>query len=148
MLFIPFDSRLRASWSFCLRVSLIAFLCAASFGVSRAQATAPAFNFGSTMVGSSANQTVTFTFSASTTLSSVSVVTQGVTGLDFQRSTGSPGSCTTTTYAANATCTVNVVFKPAVSGARYGAAVLYNNAGTPVVVGTGYLAGIGGGPQV
>jgi len=40
------------------------------------------------------------------------------------------------------------VFKPLVSGSRYGAVVLYNNASTPAVVATGYLAGIGGGPQV
>jgi predicted outer membrane repeat protein len=110
----------------------------------RAQATSPAMALGSANVGSSTTGTVTFTFSGSTTVSSISVLTQGAAGLDFQLSTSSPGTCTATTYSTNDTCTVNIAFAPLFVGTRYGAALLLN--GTSVVA-TGLVTGVGTGGQ-
>ena len=105
-----------------------------------AQATASLVAMGNVNIGASANATVTFTFSASTTISSISVVTQGTTGLDFQPRSGSPGTCTTTTYANAATCTVNVTFSPLAPGIRFGAAVLTDNSGN---IYYGQITGVG-----
>ena len=82
-------------------------------------ATAPAQTVGE----ASSTQQVTLTFGASGTLADVSVVTQGVAGLDFIAASG--GSCAPgTSYAAGQTCTVAYTFKPLAPGMRYGAVAL------------------------
>lgn len=87
---------------------------------------------------------LSITFSVSETLGSISVLTEGVPNLDFANAGG--GSCSLgTQYAANSSCTVNVTFTPQCPGTRYGAVVLTDNNGN--VIGTGYLEGIGVGPQ-
>ena len=112
-----------------------------------AQATAPSYAFGNVNVGSTTSTTLTFTFSAATTISSVSVVTQGQTGLDFQLNTGAPGTCAAQAYPAGATCTVGVNFLPTAPGLRFGAAILYTNATTPATAAaTAFLGGTGTGP--
>lgn len=113
-------------------------------GLSFLQATAAAqTNFGSIALGSSSNATVTLTIATAGTLSSISVVTQGVPALDFTNAGG--GTCSTgTAYAAQATCTVIVTFSPAAAGTREGAVVLADSSG---VMATGYLEGTGQAPQ-
>jgi hypothetical protein len=103
-------------------------------------------NLGSVNVGTASSPaTLTFTFDTAGTLGSTSVVTQGATGLDF--TDAGTGTCAAAhSYAAASTCTVKATFTPKFSGVRYGAAVLYNNSGTPIA--TGYLQGTGTGPQV
>jgi sugar lactone lactonase YvrE len=102
--------------------------------VLRAQATAPAVALGSVAIGSTGTGTVTFTFSGSTTVASVSVVTQGVTGLDFTAGTQTTGACTATTYAAAATCTVVVNFTPQAAGLRLGAVLLLDGSSNKLAV--------------
>jgi hypothetical protein len=103
-------------------------------------------NFGGVNVGSSsAVLPVTVTFNAAATLGSIAVVTQGIPNLDFLNASG--GTCATgQAYAANATCTVNVVFTPQSAGPQYGAVVLSDNNGN--VLATGYLQGTGNGAQI
>jgi len=102
-------------------------------------------NFGAVNVGASTTAIVTVTIPAQATVSSVAVVTQGATGLDFTN--GGGGSCTAgTNYAAGQTCTVQVEFKPVYSGERYGAALLLDGSGN--VIASALLAGNGVGPQV
>ena len=90
-------------------------------------------------------QTLTFTFDASTKLGSVSVLTQGATGLDFANAgsgTCAPGAAFTTGQS----CTVNVSFTPMFNGTRNGAVVLSDTSGNAIA--TGYVQGTGAGPQV
>jgi hypothetical protein len=102
-------------------------------------------NFGSVNIGSSAASTVTLTVQSAGTLGSISVVTQGAAGLDFTNA--GTGTCVVgASYSAGQTCTVAVTFKPAYAGARYGAALLKDGSGD--VIATGFVAGIGVGPQI
>jgi streptogramin lyase len=116
-----------------------------SFTVSSAQLPL-GFNFGTVNVGSTSSAvSLTFTFATTTTLGSVAVLTQGAAGLDFANA--GTGTCAAgTNYNAGATCSVNVAFAPALSGTRNGAVVLSDNSGN--AISTGYLQGIGAGPQV
>ena len=128
----------------------VAMACVALASYASAQtahlSAATTQNFGSANIGmASSAATLTFTFDTAGVLGSTSVVTQGATGLDF--ADAGTGSCTAGhSYAAGATCTINAIFTPRLSGVRYGAAVLYNNSGTPIAA--GYLQGIGKGPEV
>jgi len=98
-------------------------------------------NFGSVNLGSSSSSSVTVLISSATTLSNIAMVTQGASGLDF--ASAGAGTCVTgTTYAAGATCTVQVAFAPKFVGTRYGAVVLSSSSG---VVATTYLQGTGAG---
>ena len=86
---------------------------------------------------------VTFNFPASTTIGSVQVVTQGVTGLDF---TLGSGSTCTGTISAGSSCTVNVTFAPIAPGLRMGAVNLFDSSGN--LLATQLIYGIGQGPAV
>jgi len=102
-------------------------------------------NFGPVNIGKSAQSTVTLTLQGAGMLGSISVVTEGVTGLDFANA--GTGTCAAgASYKAGQTCTVDVTFKPAYAGARYGAALLLDGSGD--VSATGFLAGTGVGPQI
>jgi sugar lactone lactonase YvrE len=102
-------------------------------------------NFGSINVGASATATATLTIPEAATLGSVSVVSQGATGLDFTNAGGD--SCAAgTVYAAGQTCTVQVSFKPAFAGPRYGAILLLDGSGN--LVASSLLVGTGTGPQI
>ena len=107
------------------------------------QVTAPTEPVGT----ASATQTATITLSSSFTLGSISVVTQGATGLDFNVASG--GTCTVgTAYTSGQHCSVNYTFTPTKSGTRYGAIVLFDNTTpTPVAQSTTYLIGTGTGPM-
>jgi sugar lactone lactonase YvrE len=104
-------------------------------------------NFGSVNVGSTGSTpiSISFTFDAAETLGSMTVVTQGATGLDF--ADAGTGTCKAgTDYAAGDTCTVKVIFRPRFSGARYGAAELLDGSGKVLAI--GYLQGTGVGPRM
>lgn len=102
--------------------------------------------FGAANIGTtSAAIAVTLSFNAAASLGGVSVVTQGVTGLDFANASG--GTCTIgRNYDAGASCTVNVTFSPISSGVRYGGVSLFDDSGNPIA--TAYVEGIGIGPQI
>jgi len=102
-------------------------------------------SFGAVNVGAIVTSTVTVTIPAAATLSSIAVLTQGAAGLDFTN--GGGGSCAAgTNYAAEQTCTVQVEFKPAYAGERYGAALLLDGSGN--VIASALLEGNSVGPQV
>ncbi|HEY2466539.1 MAG TPA: MBG domain-containing protein [Terracidiphilus sp.] len=86
---------------------------------------------------------VTFDFLADTTISSVKVVTQGATGLDFQLGSGS--TCAGTITAGNS-CIANVNFVPLAPGLRTGAVELLDGGGN--IIATQYVSGIGQAPQI
>jgi sugar lactone lactonase YvrE len=127
-----------------LRALLLTLAVCLARGI-HAQATAPALAIGSVALGSSTTGTVTFTFTGTQAISSVSVVTQGSTALDFQINSASPGNCTTVTPSTGGTCTVGVKFTPLAAGNRYGAALLVSSGS---VIATGYLSGVGSGGQL
>jgi sugar lactone lactonase YvrE len=106
-----------------------------------------AYAFTAQTVGvASTATTVTLAFNTTGTLGAVKVVTQGATGLDFQQSTTSGGTCAVgTTYASGQSCTVNVVFTPKGIGLRMGAVLLYDTASTPNLLATAFLSGAGNG---
>jgi large repetitive protein len=104
-------------------------------------------NFGSVTVGSSSTSSIpmAFSFSALTELGSPVVVTEGASGLDFANA--GTGTCTANaSFSSGETCTVNVTFNPAHPGPRDGGVELVNTSGD--VVASGYVQGIGSGPQV
>jgi streptogramin lyase len=112
------------------------------------RAQTPVF-FGSVNVGANSNATVTLQFVNGGTVSGTPpVLTQGISGLDFL--TVNTGTCITNgsphTYAAGATCTLNVKFKPARPGLRLGAAQMLDSSGN--ILAQTYISGIGVGPQV
>ena len=86
---------------------------------------------------------VGFNFSGATTVSQIQVVTQGVTGLDFQLGTGS--TCVNS-FSAGDSCTVNVNFAPLAPGLRMGAVNLLDSLGN--VLATRMIYGTGQGPAV
>jgi large repetitive protein len=96
-------------------------------------------------VGSAVTQTVPVTASATGAVSTVEVLTRGLTGLEF-----TAGSGTVTTPCASAsfsaignTCNESVTFTPAYPGLRVGAVVLLDVNGN--VLGTAYVSGVGQG---
>ena len=94
----------------------------------------------------SAIQTVALTLSASGTVSSINLLTQGAPNQDYQFASG--GTCTVgKAYTTGQTCTVKYTFEPTHPGTRYGAAVLYDNATPANAIATAYLNGTGTGPQ-
>jgi hypothetical protein len=66
-------------------------------------------SFGSVAIGASITSTVTLTIPAAT-LGSISVASQGATGLDFAN--GGAGTCAAgSSDQAGQTCTIEVIFK-------------------------------------
>ncbi len=102
-------------------------------------------SFGSVNVGATSANPVTVTFDTGGTLGSTLAVTQGATGLDFTNAGG--GTCAVNTaYSAGETCTMNVTFKPAHPGPRYGGVELLDGSGNLLAM--AYVQGTGVGPQV
>jgi sugar lactone lactonase YvrE len=116
-----------------------------SFTIEQANLVAAA-NIGSVNIGSSSSPApVTLTFNSASTLGSVSVLTKGVSGLDFANA--GTGTCAAgTSYNAGDTCTVAVTFTPTLSGSRTGAVVLEDGSGN--LLATAYIQGIGVGSQI
>lgn len=103
-------------------------------------------NFCSQAVGTTSGaQNVTVTATTAGTVSSIEVLTLGVSGLDFAPGAGAL-TCPGASLAPNATCTESVTFSPAYPGQRMGAVVLLNSGnnvlGTSALWGTG-VAGLG-----
>jgi sugar lactone lactonase YvrE len=102
-----------------------------------------AIDAGTVSVGSNtALPALTFSFANSATISSINVLTDGLSGLDF-------GNAGTGTCAANSTavssCTVGVQFAPTAAGLRRGAVQIVDSTGATA---TAYVYGIGSAPQV
>jgi CSLREA domain-containing protein len=92
----------------------------------------------------SATQTATIQFSGTFTVGSVSVLTLGATGLDYNPASG--GTCANGFSAKpSTTCTVKYTFTPKFAGARYGAIVVKDTSGNTQA--TVYLNGTGTGPE-
>ncbi|HEY0308282.1 MAG TPA: hypothetical protein VGB94_08975, partial [Acidobacteriaceae bacterium] len=92
-------------------------------------------DFGAIAIGVSAKTAgITVSFSAPVTVSAIQVGTQGSAGLDFTLAQGDAGTCAPGTYAAGASCTVNVNFVPTTAGLRSGAAVLFGTDGMPLAI--------------
>jgi hypothetical protein len=104
------------------------------------ETSATSTNVGSTTTSAA---TVTFDISAGTTISSISVVTEGFTGKDF--SNAGSGTCTAKTYAAAATCTVIVNFSPLYPGERNGAVEIFGP--SSALLDTAFITGVGIGPE-
>ena len=129
-------------------LGIAALVCGAQMAEGQAVAnpTTPAnFAFGVVSLGSSQTTTVTFAFSTSTAVSTVSILMQGATGKDYIAP--SPNSsttlCTAKTYTSGQSCTVDVVFSPLAVGQRIGAVVLADAGGNALQ--TVYLSGYGNG---
>lgn len=133
--------RLSRAASACVRWSALTVLMLAS--ATMLQAAPTVFPLTTAIGSTSAPVTVTVTMSAGGKLGSVAALTQGVSGLDFAIS--GAGTCTTgTTYAANATCNVQVTFSPKYPGQRFGAVALYDSSSNPI--GATWLAATATGP--
>ncbi len=99
--------------------------------------------------GSSSAISLVFTFDTGGYLPAFpAVLTQGASGKDFVDA--GTGSCTTYglfhAYGSGSTCTVDVVFKPQSPGMLHGAVVMSDGSGDAIA--TGYIYGVGTGPQV
>lgn len=97
----------------------------------------------SAALGSEISTSITFHFSAPTVVGAISVVTQGLTDLDFRRDASAPGTCVPAAYPTGAQCTVSVDFTPAAPGPVAGAVVLFGGSGIPLQ--TAFLRGVGAG---
>jgi sugar lactone lactonase YvrE len=103
---------------------------------------APTTAIGST----SPTQTAYVNITTAGTPATISVLTQGATGLDYAFVTG--GTCSTATaYTVGQFCTVLYTFSPRAAGQRLGAVQLVNS-GATTVLGTTLLSGAGTGPAV
>jgi sugar lactone lactonase YvrE len=102
--------------------------------------------FGEVPLGASGGQQLTYNFNiaAGTTLGTVNIETQGLSGRDFADAGGS--TCLPQAYASSIYCGVNVRFTPLASGVRAGAIVLSGTTGSPLA--TAFLSGVGAGPQI
>jgi len=87
---------------------------------------------------------LTFAIPSGTTVGRLQVLTDGVTGADFQDSGAS--TCAVKTYSSATTCSVSVKFNPLAAGPRPGAVAFYDGSGKPLAVTP--LIGIGSASQV
>jgi hypothetical protein len=104
----------------------------------------PAINLSQTAPpGTGYKTSFVFAFDSPGTVAGETILTQGAPGLDFQDvGTGSCHQQTTShVYKAGDGCTVDVIFKPRLAGARYGAVVLQDASGNPMA--TAYVYGVG-----
>ncbi len=89
---------------------------------------------------------VTFSIPANTSISSVNVVTQGASGLDF--SLASQGTCTGTFVTAGV-CTASITFAPRAPGLRMGAVSLVSAVSPSAApLATTLIYGVGQGPAI
>ena len=105
-------------------------------------------DFGTVAVGQqSGTMSLTYTFDSAGTIGSPIALTEGAAGLDF--ALAGTGNCISNgnahTYSIGDTCTVDVTFTPKFASFRKGAVVLQDGSGNRIA--TGYIHGIGSGPQ-
>jgi len=99
---------------------------AASFGVLTPGVTSPVY-------------TLTFTFATAITPAAINVLTNGLTGGEYNAASGS--TCAAgTAYAAGQSCTINITFTPVTAGVRQGAVTFTATSGQPLL--TAYLGGV------
>lgn len=104
-------------------------------------ARAQAVSLGSQFVGSiSGGQNISVRAQVAGTVSTVEVLTLGVSGLDFAHGIGAK-TCGRATLAVGATCIESVTFTPRYPGPRVGAVVLLDRDSN--VLGAAYLSGTG-----
>jgi large repetitive protein len=97
--------------------------------------------FGPQNVGStSVAQTAIVTAQVAGQVSSIQVLTLGVSNLDFAAAS-SRSTCASANLSLNQTCTESVTFTPTTPGMRNGAVLLLDSGGN--VLGSAYLAGTG-----
>ena len=108
-------------------------------------------NFGMVNAGSTSSTpaTLIFTFDTTGIIGTPQVLTQGAPNLDFVDA--GTGTCTINasashSYSVGEQCTVDVNFTPKFTGTRFGAVVLKDSLGN--VIATGYVEGMGAGPQI
>ena len=103
-------------------------------------------SFNPVKVGSSsAALPLSITFNSAAQFGSTSVLSQGVSDLDFKDA--GTGTCVpNTSYSQGQTCSVNIVFSPKFPGLRNGAVVFKDPNGNEIASGT--IEGSGVGPQV
>ncbi len=106
-------------------------------------------SFGSIPVATSTNGvTVFFTFDSGGTAVTPTVLTQGVTGLDF--ADANTGTCTTNgtgfNYNPGDTCAVDVAFTPLFPGSRFGGVRLVDGGANNLA--SAFIYGTGTGPKV
>ena len=93
----------------------------------------------------SSTQTAFVTITTAGTLGTISVLTQGATGLDFNFVSG--GTCSTgTAYTVSQTCSVFYTFTPTHPGQRLGGITLTTSGNA--LLGNIFLTGTGTGPQI
>ena len=124
------------------RACVLKYLCLASMLLLAAGAQAQAVFATWQNIGTTATQTVTVTASAAGTVSTVAVLTNGQSGLEFTAGSGA-STCGSAALTVGATCTQSVTFTPAYPGLRTGAVELLD--GNKNVLGTAYLSGVGQG---
>ena len=116
----------------------------ASYTPAAANSITETVTYGTIAIGNSSSNAITVNFASAEKPASIAVLTGGAANLDFTNAGG--GTCKVNrTYAAGASCTVIVLFKPQYAGVRTGAVVLANASNQ--VIATAYLQGIGEGPQ-
>jgi len=104
-------------------------------------------DFGRVDIGHSGTPyPITFRFTGNLQVGSVSVLTEGASGKDFQAA--QENTCIAGIYSDGSTCSVMVGFSPTSPGARKGAVVIYDVAKPAKVLATTYLSGAGIGPVV
>jgi hypothetical protein len=106
--------------------------------------TGASVSLGTVELQSTGSATANIAISAGTTVGTISVITQGATGLDFTNA-GS-GTCAATTYGSSTSCTVNVNFTATHPGPRYGAVEVLDGSGN--LLATQYITAIGVSPQL
>jgi hypothetical protein len=114
--------------------------------VAWGQATAPApYDFGAVPANTSSTQTLTFSFTGAATIGSVPVVTEGVSGKDFQPQANDTSAtlCAGRSFSSGDTCTVDVTFSPLGPGHRIGEIQLLDGIGN--LLATAYISGWGQG---
>src|SRR4051812_12474695 len=127
-----------------LPASALLWLCSATQVLAWGHTSAASpFDFGAVSTGSSVTHTITFNFDRTTTISTILVMTQGVSGKDFQSQADDSNStrCAGHTFNSGDTCTVDVTFGPLAPGLRIGEVQLLNPNGKSVA--TAYISGWG-----
>ncbi len=99
-------------------------------------------NLGTVNVGSSSTISLPFSVIAGTTIGSISIVTGGVSGLDYQDAGSS--TCTAKAYTSTTNCSVNLKFAPTVPGTRAGELTIADASGN--ILYRMPLQGMGAGP--
>jgi sugar lactone lactonase YvrE len=126
--------------------STLTYTGASGSNTVNAAAAVTAGDFGTIPVGQSGGPILlTFSFTGSGTIGSVTAMMQGAPAMDFAVVSG--GSCAAgMSYNSGDICTANVTFSPQFAGLRYGVVIVKDSSGNTVA--TDFVNGTGSGPQV